>query len=137
MSEENVELVRRITEAVDRGDLDGAVAIAKPSTGVRVRSRPGCPPARPLGVQHGPEGLRRVLEPLFGEFDDLHVELRELIDAGERVFAAATLHGRGKHSGAETTMDIWGVWTFRGGRAVRWEGFTDRDAGLEAAGLSG
>jgi hypothetical protein len=30
MSEENVELIRRITEAIDRGDIDGAVAIANP-----------------------------------------------------------------------------------------------------------
>jgi hypothetical protein len=31
MSEENVELIRRITEALDRGDLDAAVAIADPT----------------------------------------------------------------------------------------------------------
>jgi hypothetical protein len=29
------------------------------------------------------------------------------------------------------------VWTVRDGRLVRWLGFTDRDAALEAAGLSG
>jgi ketosteroid isomerase-like protein len=88
-----------------------------------------------MGVQRGPEGLRRVLEAVPGEFDDFHVELHELIDAGDRVFAAATARGRGKQSGVETSVDLWGVWTVREGRAVRWQGYTDRAAALEAAGL--
>jgi ketosteroid isomerase-like protein len=63
-------------------------------------------------------------------------EIHELIDAGDRVFISATFRGRGKHSGAETSWGpLWGVWTVRDGRMVRWLGFTDRDAALEAAGL--
>jgi ketosteroid isomerase-like protein len=135
MSEENVELIRRITEAVDRGDLDGAVAIANPLPEFEFDPSTWFPQADLVGVQRGPEGLRRVLEPFWSEFDDLHVELHELIDAGDQVFASATVRGRGKHSGVETGLDLWGVWTVREGRAVRWQGFTNRAAALEAAGL--
>jgi ketosteroid isomerase-like protein len=137
MSQENVELIRRITEAIDRSDLEGAVAIANPPPEFEFDPATGVPNVDLLGVQRGPEGLRRVLEPIWSYFDDLHVELHELIDAGDQVFAAATARGRGKHSGVETSMDLWGVWTVRGGRAVRWQGYTDRTAALEAAGLSG
>ena len=51
------------------------------------------------------------------------------------MFAATTVRGRGKHSGVETSLELWGVWTVRGGRAVRWQGFTHRTEALEAAGL--
>ena len=135
MSQENIELVRRITEAVDRGDLDGAVTIANPPPEFEFDPSTWFPQADLLGVQRGPDGLRRVLEPFLSEFDDLHVELRELLDAGDQVFAGATVRGSGKHSGVEASMDLWGVWTFREGRAVRWQGFMDRAAALEAAGL--
>jgi ketosteroid isomerase-like protein len=30
---------------------------------------------------------------------------------------------------------LWSVWTVRDGRVVRWQGFADRDAALEAVGL--
>ena len=87
-------------------------------------------------VQRGPEGLRQIVEGCWSEFDDTHVELHELIDAGDQVFLSATFHGRGKQSGAETSWPAWDVWTVRDGRVVRWQGFNDRDAALEAAGLS-
>jgi ketosteroid isomerase-like protein len=135
MSQENVKLIRRISEAIDRGDLDGAVSIANPPPEFEFDPAPGVPQPDLLGVQRGPEGLRRVLEPFWGEFDDLHVELHEVIGAGDQVFAAATVRGRGKHSGVQTSWDLWGVWTVREGRALRWQGFTDRTAALEAAGL--
>ena len=136
MSKENVELIRRFTEALDRGDLDGAVASVNPPPEFEFKASTGVPQPDLMGVQRGPEGLRRVVEALWGEFDNPRVELRELIDAGDQLFVAATVRGRGKHSGVETSWDIWGVWTVREGRAVRWQGFTERAPALEAAGLS-
>jgi ketosteroid isomerase-like protein len=135
MSQENVELLRRITEVFNRGDLEGAIALADPPpefefvpSGVLIPDL--------ADVQRGPGGLRRVAEVFSGEFDDPHVELHELIDVGDQVFVWSTFRGRGKHSGVETAWDIFGVWTVRDGRIVRWLGFTDRDAALEAVGLS-
>jgi hypothetical protein len=90
------------------------------------------------GVQRGPE-FRRGPEVgdlgLWGEFDDPRFDVHEFIDAGDRIFAWATLRGRGKQSGAEVSWDVWAVWTVRDGRFVRWETFSDRGAALEAAGL--
>jgi ketosteroid isomerase-like protein len=134
MSQQNVELLRQMTEAFNRGDIEGMLAIADPPpefeyalSGVVI---PGVE-----GVQRGPDVLGRVAE-FWGEFDEPRFELHELIDAGDQVFVSATLRGRGKHSGAETSWDLWAVWTVRDGRMVRWQVFTDRDAALEAAGLS-
>ena len=88
------------------------------------------------GVQRGPEGLRRLVEVFSGEFDALQLEIHELLDAGDQVFSAFTLQGRGKQSGVETIFNGWLVWTVRDGRVTRLLGFTDRDPALKAAGLS-
>jgi ketosteroid isomerase-like protein len=135
MSQENVELVRRIFEAANRGDFEGALALMNaPPEFEFVQSGVLIPDLS--DVQRGPEGLRRVYETFLGAFDDIHLEVHELIDAGDRVFGSYTIRGRGTHSGAKTSWDVWNVWTVQDGRVVRWLGFGDRDAALQAAGLS-
>ena len=48
----------------------------------------------------------------------------------------ARLVGRGKASSVEVTR-TWGyVWTLRGRRALRMEGYADRDEALKAVGLA-
>jgi ketosteroid isomerase-like protein len=134
MSEENVELLRRFTEAFNRGNLAGAIALVDPPPEFEFVGSGVIPDL--AGVQRGPEGLRRAVETFWGEFDDAHAELHELIDAGDEVFVSATFRGRGKRSGAETSWDVWAVFTVRDGRMVRWQAFSERDPALEAAGLS-
>jgi ketosteroid isomerase-like protein len=133
MSQQNVELVRRINELFNRGDFERMYAVADPPPDFEYV------PARDaldlVGVSRGPTGFRRLVEGFWHEFDGPHIELHELIDAGDRVFISATFRGRGKHSGAETSLDVWAVWTVRGGRVVRWLGFTDPAEALAAAGL--
>jgi ketosteroid isomerase-like protein len=135
MSQENVELVRRGIETLNRGDFEGALALTNPPpefefvpSGVLIPDL--------ADVQRGPEGIRRVMEVFLGEFDDAHIEVHALIDAGDQVFGSFTVRGRGRQSGAETSWDVWNVWTMRDRSVVRIQGFTDQDAALEAAGLS-
>jgi ketosteroid isomerase-like protein len=135
MSEENVEVFRRMVEALNRGDIEGAIEIADPPPEFEFVPSGALIPDL-ASVQRGPEGFRRINEWFWGEFDDPHVEVHELIDAGDEVFTSFTLSGRGKQSGVETAWDALSVWTVRDGRIVRWLGFTERDAALEAAGLS-
>ena len=135
MSQESMEVVRRIFEAFDRGDIEGGIELADAAPEFEFVPSGALIPDL-ASVQRGPEAFRRVVETFFAEFDDPRIELHELVDAGEQVFTSFTLRGRGKHSGVETRWDPLSVWTVRDGRLVRWLGFTDRDAALKAAGLS-
>ena len=134
MSQENVELIRSVFEACNRADLEGALALADPPPEFEFVPHGVLIPDLSR-VQRGPDGLMRLWEGFFFDFDDLHADY-ELTDAGDRVYSSFTLRGRGKQSGVETSFDGWLVWTVRNGRLVRWLGFTYRAAALEAAGLS-
>jgi ketosteroid isomerase-like protein len=131
MSRENVEVMRRAFEAYNRGDVDAAVAYLAPEC--EYHATGALPGFR--GISRGREGYKRFVSWLRAEFDDARIDVRELVDAGDHVLASLTLRGRGKRSGAETSWDIWQVWTLQDGKAVRGEGFTNREDALKAAGL--
>lgn len=124
-------MLQRAFEAFNRGDLDATVAdIAPDCEYVATGAIAGA-----TGTYRGPEGYRRFIGWLVDEFDDARVELAEAIDAGDQLVVRVTNRGRGKLSGADTSWEIWQVWTVRDGRAVRGQGFTSREQALEAAGL--
>ena len=132
MSQDNVEIVRRGYEAFNRGDIDGVVGFLAPDFEYLASGLvPGVG-----GVYRGAEGLRGFMETFWAEFDDPRVEIHELIDAGDQVFASTILRGHGKQSGAETSWSVCQVWTLRDGTAVRGQGFPSRDEALEAVGLA-
>jgi ketosteroid isomerase-like protein len=131
VSRENVDIVREAYEAVNRGDLDTAVScIATDMEYVASGAVPGA-----TGVFMGPDGVKKFIAGLYGEFDDARAEVSELLDAGDQVLVSATARGRGKLSGVETQWETWQLWTLRDGKLVRGQGFTSREEAVEAAGL--
>ena len=131
MSQENVEVVRQAIEAFNEGDVEGSTAALAPEFEYVATGRvPGAE-----GVYRGPEGWGRFLELFWGEFEEARIEIRDLIASDDHVVAAQTFRGRGKQSGAETSWDLWQVWTLRDGKVVRGQGFTSKEEALEAAGL--
>ena len=132
MSQENVEIVRGAFEAFNRGDVDAVVADFAPDCEY-IPS--GAIPGR-ADVSRGPEGYKRWVSWLRDEFDNAHVQIHELIDAGDRVLVRLTARGRGKQSGVEASWHLWNVWTLRDGKVVHGQGFTAREEALQAAGLS-
>jgi ketosteroid isomerase-like protein len=133
MSQENVEMARRGYDAYNRGDVDAAVSdFAADCEFIPSGALPGG-----RGVYRGPEGYKQFVGWLRDEFEDAHLDLNEVIDAGDLVLASLTVRGRGRQSGAETRWDLWQVWTIRDCRFVRGQAFTDKTEALEAAGLSG
>lgn len=132
MSDENVEMARRAFDAYNRGDVDAAVADIAPECEYVAT---GAVPDASLAY-HKPEGFKQFIAWLRAEFDDVRLDVNDLIDAGDRVVISFTAHGRGKASGAATSWNLWHVWTIRDAKFVRGRGYTREAEALEAAGLS-
>jgi len=135
MSRENVEVVRRIFNAVARRDGEAALALYDPDFEWDFSRVPWGDVAGP-GVYRGRDALPRVYRDWHSAWENYEENLEELIEVGEHVISVLTAQGRGRASGVEVEMTTAGVWTVRGGIAVRSVWFPTREAALEAVGLS-
>ena len=129
MSQENVEIVRRVYEAAASRNSEAVFALYDPEVELD-SSRLG------LGVYRGHEGLRSLFREWHEAWGSIEYSYEELIDAGEAVIAVVTRHARGRASGVETKQPFTLVWTVRGGKVVRVAWFLTRAEALEAAELS-
>ena len=97
------------------------------------------PPEFPLqGPFRGHEGARLWAREAWEVFTGLHHELEEVIDAGdgETVVSVQRVQGRTRHMQMDTDLRWAAVWTFRGGKVLRAQGYMHRREALEATGLS-
>ena len=134
MSEANVEVVRRLWNAVDRGEMEAVFALYDPAI---VWENHTGGPAELQGTYHGHEGVRQWFRQWLQSFENFRPLAETFKDAGENVIVGNRLHGQGKSSGAEVEMHRWNVYTIRNGLVVRVEIFETKAQALEAAGLSG
>ena len=132
MSDRNQKIVsslRRLYEALNRGDFDGATEIVHPEVEF---IRPGVEaPVRGVGA------LRAWLEP--DALMDQRWEPKEFRVNGDKVLVHQNTRARGAASGIELDVDTWAVWTLDDdGLVTRIEGFLihEESTALEAAGLS-
>ena len=127
MSEENVELVRRIHERLDDQNWTSEL-IADDIEYVNP------PYAVEPGVRHGRESFKVVRE----TYEDFRFEADRYIDAGDDVVVALGRYSAsGRASGVSVTGEHGYVWTIRDGRAVRFQWFQSHREALEAAGIRG
>jgi ketosteroid isomerase-like protein len=129
MSQENVEIVRAVVDALNRGDLEAALKDFAPDYELDF--------LRAVGPVHGVfklDQMRALLDEFFGQWEAVRFEA-ELIDAGEHVVATLDTSSRGR-DGIEVTARTTWVWTFREGNIVRQCYYQDKADALEAAGLS-
>ena len=134
MSEENVELVRRVYAALTRGDTVTLQDLPAPEFVVDFSRRL----VDPFVLRGRDEAVAVLLSDPYEEWEGWPVwEPQELIDADDKVVALIRFSAPGKGSGAEVDAHVWNLWTFRDGKPVEVKYFgDDRAAALEAAGLS-
>ena len=137
MSQENVEVVRRIYDAAARRDAAAVFSLYDPDVdwdGSRSRwaeVHSASPQFR------GHAELRRFFREYFAMWETFEDDLQELIDAGDHVISVVTSRGRGRASGVEVEWEgNAGVWTIRNGKVVRVVWFSSREDALESVGLS-
>ena len=132
MSQENVETIRAVWEAINQGDLDAATAHL-PADFVADWSASLAPES---GVYRGRDEIRRAFVWTTESWSELEYFEDEIIDAGDQVVRVGGVRARGKGSGADVMAQGAQLWTFHKGTPVSVRLYQSRDEALEAAGLS-
>ena len=133
MSEENVEVVRKIIEAFNRHDPDLFASYVAP--GGEADWSDSIAPYR--GVYRGPDEWKAWLRLRLDAWRDAHWEPLELAELEqELVLLVVRLIAQGRDSGIEVRASSAVLWTIRDGKVVRAKLFQSKEEALEAAGLS-
>jgi ketosteroid isomerase-like protein len=131
MSEENVDVVRRLAQAWAERNMEQMLSFLDPEGELHSAIVGGAEGS----VYRGHEGFRRWYADSFESFEDLRNEWTEFRDLGDRVLALGRVQARGRESGVEIDSPMGWVFTVRGGKLLKAEGFLDPAKALEAAGL--
>jgi ketosteroid isomerase-like protein len=145
MSQENVEIVRRIYAALDLSRRGSASTASVPTEPFGELIDPEIEWLGPrefpdLAEPHyGHEGVQRYLAKVAEAIEDYRMVPERFIDAGDDwVLVFSREGGRGLASGAEVETHLTGhLWTLKNGRAVRMQSYWERTDALDAVGLSG
>jgi ketosteroid isomerase-like protein len=138
MSQENVEIVRRVMAATQGAMAQGDLPAAFPAGTFDVDFEWVTPvPFEGKTVWTGVEGSIEFLRVWTEQFDNYSLEVLRVIDAGEgRVVALMRSSATGRESGAPVVWDTGAIYELRDERIIRASNYFSHAEALEAAGLS-
>ncbi|MGZ8665882.1 MAG: nuclear transport factor 2 family protein [Solirubrobacterales bacterium] len=132
MSQENVEVVRKVYAEWARGNVSAGVEMFHPEIAFETYM----PDAREEVIACGPDEIETHMREFLSQWDNWRLIGDDFRDAGDRVFVAGRHKARGRQSGVEVEEPIFSVWTFRAEKVVGLQFLNSRANALEAAGLS-
>jgi ketosteroid isomerase-like protein len=128
VSAQNLELVRRLAEAVNTADVPREILtedfeLTNATTAVTD------------ATYHGYDGALKWRQDFFDVVEDAHYEVDEILaEEDDYVVIANHLTGHGSSSGAPVDLRWFSAFWFRDGKIARIAGFNSRRAALEAVG---
>jgi ketosteroid isomerase-like protein len=133
MSQESLEAFKRANDAGNRRDIDALLEELDPE----VEWHPAllAPLEGQPTVYRGHEGVREWMQEMYEAFGELHIDIAEIRDLGDRLIAIGRIRTRGEASRAETESPFAWVIETKNGKATRVRGYLDPNDALEAAGL--
>jgi ketosteroid isomerase-like protein len=132
MSQENVKIVREAFASFLGGDEEKTAQLVDPE--VEFHGTVGG--LQEGQIAHGQAEIDQTFESEDLEaWEERRLEAEDFIDAGDDVVVLLHEYRRGKGSGVELETETAVVVAVSGGRVVRIQGYMDRGAALEAAGL--
>jgi ketosteroid isomerase-like protein len=131
MSQENVEIVRSIFARWEHGDFSaGATDLDQHVVFV---SSPDFPA---FGIYLGRDAVGGFMRDFLRQWEWTTFEAERLRAVGDTVIADVLQRGKGRTSGAESTVRFFMLFTFRGKWVIRYETVMHETEALEALGLS-
>jgi ketosteroid isomerase-like protein len=131
MSQENVEIVRRIVDAIRDTRWEEAMRQLAPD--IELHGTVGG--LTEGSLWRGPEQIGDFFAQDSDAWDERRLDAEQVIDAGDCVAVLLHEFRRGKGSGVEMETDTAMLFEVRYGRVVGIQGYMDRREALEAAGL--
>lgn len=124
----NTEIVHRAAAAFNRGDLEGTLADVAPEFEyVTAGTIPDL-----SGTYRGTERFEAFVRRFWEGFEKARLDVHDVVEGEDgRVMVAMTMSGRGQQSEAETSWDVFQVWTIKDGKAIRGQGFMNREDALD------
>lgn len=134
MSAENVALVKGLYDAFAAGDVPGVLGRMSPDI---VWYEAENFPYADQNPYRGPEAVATgVFARCGGEWDGFAVEMKDLIDGGDRVVALGRYAGAYKATGKKMNPQAVHVWTVKNGKAVGFQQYVDTLAVARATGAA-
>jgi ketosteroid isomerase-like protein len=133
MSQENVEVVRRVTDVMDAEGFEAALPVFLKAAHSDVEWREA--PAWPGSADY--LGVEQVRQVILDRMDtlDFDQQTEDLISVDDKVVALVRWRGRGKASGAQGEISMAMVWTVREQAITSLEFYLDRAQAFKAARL--
>jgi len=133
MSRENVEVVRRIYDAVARRDIVTPFELyADDIVWDLSNTRRAALYAKSVYVGH--EGVRENWRESLAAFGSVDLDVQGLTDTGDHVLATIREREIGRTSGVPVETTHFAVWTLANDKVVRMQVFDDWEAAAAAAG---
>jgi ketosteroid isomerase-like protein len=133
MSQQNLDLVRRIYDLWNQGDIDAATELFDPEVVWQ-----GYTHLPDSGRRDGVDAVRAWVTDFAEAWGEIQVGIERLVEVGNgAVLALVRMSGRGRDSGAAVTSGVDGhLWTIRAGKVVAVRMYQGSREALEAVGLS-
>jgi ketosteroid isomerase-like protein len=128
MSQENVDLVKRMLALFHTGDAEGA--LARFSADV-VSEAPGRPD---VAGGRGREALATLVQGWVEAWEDWNEVIEEVRDLGDRVMVISTQRGRERRTGIEVAMQYAALYGVRDGEICSMGLYGSPEEALETAG---
>jgi ketosteroid isomerase-like protein len=130
MAEENARVVRLIYDRLNRGDVDGVIALCGEEFTMDMSERVFNPDS-----YLGHDGIRRFYEGVIDAWESYVWNVEGTRVAGDMVVALLHCEGQSRDGGPGVDWRVAWVWTIQDGRAVAARFYRDRAKALKAAGL--
>jgi len=129
VSQENVEIVRALYDAFERGDREAP--FGSYAADIEVDWSHGTFG----GIYRGHDGVREAFRDLRTAFSSMSFTPEELVGVGDRVLATVRERYTGRGSGVAVDRLHYAVWTLRNGEVTGQRSYLDKGEALEAVGL--
>ena len=129
MSQENVEIVRRVYDALNEGDWDAVFRDVHKDFEITTQRGPGA------GTHLRRRAVQEYGEDYLATFDRMTFEPEEFRETDDQVVVLVTRRARARRSGSEMVVRNGHLWTVRDGSILSMRSFPDPGRALEALGL--